>query len=311
MALAPIGISTYSRINHLKQTIEALQNNSLAKDSEIYIFSDAPQKGDEEKTAKVREYIHSVDGFKKVYIVEREVNGRVANNRGGIKQLLDEHGKMIWLEEDIVTASGFLTFMNYALDFYEDDENVLSITGYSPPFTNIEDYPEDVFILQRFSAWGFASWRNKFNPFKFGLNEHGIEDFLKNKKEIKEFKKNGEDMYPMLTAEYEGRIDALDVKLMYFEYKYGMYTLFPYKSLVQNIGHDGSGVHCGISDKFLHSKLWDKTDNFKFVKDIKVDKTILKANSKFRKLGLKHNIVNCLKFFRLYYIVKKVVNIFR
>ena len=133
MKLAPIGISTYCRLNHLKQTIIALQRNTLAKESELYIFSDAQKQGDEERVAKVREYIYTIDGFKKIHIVERKTNGRVANNRGGMKHLLEKYGKMIWLEEDIVTTSGFLQFVNEALEFYKDDERIISITGYSPP----------------------------------------------------------------------------------------------------------------------------------------------------------------------------------
>jgi hypothetical protein len=87
--LAPVAVCTYSRINHLRQTIEALQNNILAKETELYIFSDAPQKGDEAMVATVREYIHTVDGFKKVHIVERKTNGMIANLFGAIQQLLD------------------------------------------------------------------------------------------------------------------------------------------------------------------------------------------------------------------------------
>ncbi len=39
-SLAPIALFVYNRIDHTKQTIQALQNNYLAKDSELFIFSD-------------------------------------------------------------------------------------------------------------------------------------------------------------------------------------------------------------------------------------------------------------------------------
>ncbi len=306
--LAPIGISTYSRLNHLQQTIDALRKNTLAKQSELYIFSDAPRVGDEEIVANVRAYINTLsDGFKKIHIIERIENGRMANNRGGIKQLLDKFGKIIFLEEDIVTAPGFLQYMNNALEVYKDDEDILSITGYTPPIVIPASYKQTCFVLQRFSAWGFATWKHKFNPFGFDVHQHGVKEFLENKKEIKKFMENGEDMYKMLLLEDENKIDALDVKIMYYQYRYNKYTLYPVDSLVQNIGHDGSGIHCGNSDKFHHDKLWKKENDFKFLNDIQVNEKIKKANYNFRrnpKIGIREKVVDLIKKVGLYSILK-------
>jgi hypothetical protein len=306
MELAPIGVSTYSRINHIKQTIEALQKNTLAKQSELYIFSDAPQKGDEEIVQKVRDYIDTVDGFKKVHVIKRETNGRVANNRGGFQWLLDTYGKAIFLEDDIVTAAGFLQYMNDALEFYKDDDKILTISGYCPTFKFPKEYKDDVFILQRHSSWGMATWGHKLNLFSLDLKNHGFEEFLKDKKAIKEFQKNGEDMLNMVMADYNDELDGLDVKLMYYEYKYSKYSLFPSKSLVQNIGHDGTGLHCGITDKFAHETLWNKVNDFKFPKDIKVDERIRKVNYKFRSMGVKGKLINLTKKVGIYHGLKKI-----
>ena len=310
--LAPIGVSTYSRLKHLKQTIEALQKNTLAKQSELYIFSDGPQQGDKENVAKVREYIHTIDGFKKVYIIEREINGRVANNRGGIKQLLDKFGKIIWLEEDIVTAPGFLRYMNEALEFYKKDERIISISGYCPPFKFPKEYREEVFLLQRFSAWGFATWKEKFDPFGFELAKHDIDGFFQDKKAIKDFKLNGENTYRMLLSEYKNEINALDIKIAYYVYKYNMYSLFPKKSFVQNIGHDGTGEHCGTSILFNHEKLQDKVDGFKFIDKVQSDETIKILDRKFReikwKLKIRYQIIDFLEYLKIYSYVRKSIN---
>jgi len=295
MQLAPIGITTYSRINHLKQTIEALQRNTLAQESQLYIFSDAPQKGDEEIVAKIREYIDTVDGFKKVHVVKRETNGRVANSRGGYQWLLEKYGRAIFLEDDIVTAPGFLQYMNDALEFYETDDKVLTISGYCPTFKLPQGYNDDVFILQRHSSWGSATWEHKLNLFNLDLVDHGFENFLKDEKSIRKFQRNGGDMLSMCISDFEGELDGLDVKLMYYEYKYDKFSLYPRKSLVQNIGHDGTGVHCGRTNRFYHKELWSKTDNFKFIKDIKVDNRIQKANHNFRSSSFKGIVVKIIK----------------
>lgn len=41
MDLAPIVLFTYNRPWHVQQTVKALQNNDLADESKLYIFSDA------------------------------------------------------------------------------------------------------------------------------------------------------------------------------------------------------------------------------------------------------------------------------
>ena len=198
---APVAVSTYARVEHFKRTIEALKKNTLASVSELYIFSDAPRMGDEEKVMHIRRYAHSLDGFKKIHVVERGNNDRIANNRGGMKTLLDQFGRMIFLEEDIVTAPGFLQFMNDALEYYRDHDRILSITGYCPPLSIPRDLKIDCFVLQRFCAWGFGAWRHKFDPFSFALQSHGVDQFFKDRNEIRRFKENGEDMMTMLLRE--------------------------------------------------------------------------------------------------------------
>ncbi len=296
--LAPIGISVYSRIVHLIKVIEALKRNTLAIDSDLYIFSDAPKIGDNEEVEKMRKYLYTINGFKNVYVIERKENCRIKNNRDGMKQLLEQYGCMIYLEEDIVTAPGFLSFMNEALVFYKNNNTILSITSYSSPFKIPKSYDYDVYLLQRFNAWGFATWNDRFDPYGFDIHDNGIDEFFSSKKNIMEFKKNGEDSYRMLLAEFNNELDALDVKITFYEYMNDMYTLYPSKPLVQNIGLDGSGVHCGVSDKFHHEKLWSKKDNFMFIDNISVDEKIRIEQYKFRQVNIRDKLSLFVNRFR-------------
>lgn len=282
--LAPVGVSTYIRLGHLKQTISALKKNTLAKQSRLFVFSDAPKAGDEDKVRKVREYLHTIDGFKTVTIIERRENSRVKNNRGGMKQLLDEAGKCIFLEEDVVTAPGFLEFMNQALDFYRNDHSILSIAGYGLPLS-IQDYKNDAYALSRFNAWGFGIWQREFQLVEY-ISKKEYADFLCNKEAVGRFiRGGGEDMLNMLELEVSGKIDAFDVKAMFCQFKKEMLTVYPKKSLVQNIGHDGTGIHCGKTYKFKHNKLWDKLTGFIFLENPQIDERVRKANYAFREQG--------------------------
>ena len=303
--LAPIGLSVYIRFVHIKETIEALQKNTLAESSELYIFSDAPRKGDEEKVKIVREYLKTIDGFKNITVFERKKNSIAINNLSGIKYLLDNYGKMIFLEEDIVTAPGFLKYINDALEFYKDDDRILSITGYCPPIEIPDDYKHDVFIVQGFNAWGMAMYKNKYNMIG-DVEESDYLEIANNKKLRNDFTQNcGEGMFSLLKIESRGEIDALDVKATYHQFKSNMYTMHPIKSLVQNIGNDGSGVHCSANNKF-DVELWDKVDGFNFVKDIQTDNRILRPLYNFRKLDTKTKIAEISKKIGLYPILKTI-----
>jgi len=285
--LSPIGLSAYHRLEHVKKTVQALKHNFLAPESELFIFSDAPKSGDEEKVYMVREYLKTINGFKNVTVVERTNNSRVKNNRGGIKFLLEEYGKIIFLEEDILTSPNFLTFMNRALDFYKDDDRIISISGYSPPIIISNNYTKDIYLSYRFSAWGFGVWKDRYDMIDFNLN--GIKDFFLNNLGLREFCRGGEDMLPMLLYESEGELDALDVKFFYTQYKKNMYTIYPKESLVQNIGFDGSGLHCGESNKFNTEVDRNKRVHF-FERNIEIDPHIMAANFQFRKIPFKHKI---------------------
>jgi len=269
--LAPIGISTYSRINHLKQTVEALQKNTLAKESELYIFSDAPQKGDEEIVTKVREYIHTVDGFKKIHIVEREINGRVSNNRGGMKQLLDEYGKMIWLEDDNVVSSSFLKYMNDGLDFYEKNKKIVAISGYNVPAKFPDDYVHDYYFSSYFNAWGFATWADRGFLDIVNYNDQ-YNEMMADKKLCKKVRKVHPKLINGMKLIQEGKLNAGDYKVVFHLIKNDLFTIKPIKSFVDNIGHDGSGVHCGVNDRFQNIKL--NKQEIKFVKDLKYNEYI-------------------------------------
>ncbi|MEX1014716.1 MAG: hypothetical protein WDZ80_06160 [Candidatus Paceibacterota bacterium] len=275
--LSPIGVSAYCRLDHLKKTINALKNNEYAKDSNLYIFSDGPGRGYEEKVKIMRSYIDIVDGFKNVTLIKRKRNNRVYNNREGMQYLLNKYGKMIWLEEDIVTSRYFLMYMNDALNIYEHDERIISIAGYCPPIKIRSSYSKDTFILKRFNAWGFGTWKHKFDPFSFTID---LETYRNNIEHLrKKFSLYGKDVLDMIWREAIGDIDALDVKVMYHQILNDMYTVYPIKSMSLNIGHDGTGLHCGSTKKY-DVQLSKKKLNLETIK--KEDKYIISNHKKFR-----------------------------
>jgi GT2 family glycosyltransferase len=249
--LAPIVLFVYNRPWHTKQTIEALQKNELANESELFIYSDEA-KNENARTSvdKVRKFINSIDRFKKVTIIKREKNWGLANSViDGVTKIVNEYGKIIVLEDDLVTSPYFLKFMNDALEFYKNEKNIMSISGYTYPFDMPREYNKDVFLFYRSSSWGWAIWQDKWNKINFDLKKE--DEIFKNISLQKRLNLGGDDLYEMLKNQLEGKINSWAIRFALYHSLFNSMTVYSVQSLVQNIGHDNSGTHCGISN------MWD------------------------------------------------------
>ena len=244
--LSPIVIFVYNRLKHTQITIEALQNNHLAGESDLYIFSDAPKSDvDFAKTEEVRKYISQINGFKSIKIVERKANFGLAKSIvDGVTKVVSKHERIIVLEDDMVTSPYFLTYMNEALDKYAGDDRVASIHGYVYPVKR--SLPE-TFFLRGADCWGWATWRrgwSLFNP-----NGQYLLDELRKRKLVNEFNFNGAYSYSkMLEEQINGANNSWAVRWHASAFLAEKLTLYPGRSLVNNIGNDASGTHCGESN---------------------------------------------------------------
>jgi hypothetical protein len=165
---APIILFVYNRPWHTKQTVEALQKNELAKDSELFIYSDAPRDASAEQAVQeVREYIRNIDGFKNITIVERDENWGLAKSIiDGVTKIVNEYGKVIVLEDDHVTSKYFLNYMNDALEFYKDTKEVWHISGWNYPLGGIFS-SKKTFLWRVMNCWGWATWADRWQHFEY------------------------------------------------------------------------------------------------------------------------------------------------
>jgi GT2 family glycosyltransferase len=155
---APIALFVYNRPEHTRRTIKFLQNNLLADESRLFIFSDAAKDpSQEEKVAAVREIIRSVGGFKSVEIVERKENFGLADSIiAGVSALCSDYGKVIVFEDDLITGPYTLQYFNEALRLYQDVEKVMHIGAYMYPL-KVKNLPQ-TFFYRAASSWGWATW---------------------------------------------------------------------------------------------------------------------------------------------------------
>ena len=120
LSTAPVALFVYNRLHNTKQTIEHLKKNKLADRTPLYIFSDGGKdKRSWKEVNRLRKYLHTIDGFGEVHIVERPENYYLENNIiEGIAYVLQHHDTIIVLEDDICTSPVFLEYMNNALNKY-------------------------------------------------------------------------------------------------------------------------------------------------------------------------------------------------
>lgn len=242
MSLSPILLFVYNRPEHTRLTLEALKKNHLSDSSSLYIFSDGYRnETDREEVMKVRELIRSFEGFAAIHIEEKRENVGLARNIiEGVTRVVNEHGKVIVLEDDLITSPYFLTFMNNVLDRYEQEEKIAHVQGFCFPLQGLPD----AFLIKWTGSWGWATWKRAwdlFNPDGEAL----LTEIMK-KKLNREFDFNGN--YPftrMLRRQVNGENDSWAIRWNASLFLNNKLSVNAGKSLVQNIGFDGSGRHSG------------------------------------------------------------------
>lgn len=250
MAPAPIALFVYNRSDHVLRTLSALQANALARKSHLCVFSDGPNGSqDIARVEAVRRIVKGITGFDKISIREQSENlGLAKSIMTGVTELAAAYGRVIVLEDDLVVAPGFLTFMNAALERYEKDQQVMQVSGYMFPVERPKRLGQ-TFFCRVPTSWGWATWARAWES--FNLDSTQMLESLRPPDRREAFNLNG--AYPYfehLTQQAEGKLDVWGVRWYASMFTAGGLCLYPSQSLVQNIGMDGTGVHCGHSSQF-------------------------------------------------------------
>jgi len=269
--LAPIALFVYNRAEHTRRTLESLRANKLAEKSGLFVFSDGPKnESGMPAVASVRKLLREIDGFKSVKIVERTRNMGLANSViAGITQLCEEFGRAIAVEDDLQTSPDFLTFMNCALDRYVNEPNVYSVSGFNFSIRVPESYPYDAYCTYRSMSWGWGTWRNRWEKADWNVSDYA--SFSRDRNQQRMFNRGGEDLSGILALQMAGCVDSWSIRWDYTHFKRNALALLPVVSRVNNIGFDGSGVHCrhaGAGQSPLPMEC--KTD-YRFPKTIEAD----------------------------------------
>jgi hypothetical protein len=277
---SPIVLFTYKRHETLQKTVNALAANLYASDSDLIIFSDgAKYLKDESKVRELRTYLKTIEGFKSIVVHESSTNkGLAISIIQGVSSVLKDYPSAIVLEDDLITSRNFLAFMNESLSFYQDNPQVLSISGFSPIIKGLRE--NEVYFTQRSSSWGWACWSDRWSKIDWKCDFYN--EFKNNRQMKSLFNKMGSDMSLMMKRQMEGNINSWAIRFCFHQFIHQMYSVHPAISKIENIGISDIDATNTIQKYNRFSVTLDNSGNeaFAFKNQISLDAKVIKQFKK-------------------------------
>lgn len=263
-----VAIFTYKRSYHTEKVLTALKNNKVLPEK-LFLFQDGLKDSDnDDEWNKVNTLIKSVDWCDNEVIVSKRNKGLADSIEFGVDYVFMHYDMIVVLEDDCIPHPEFMTFMVQALNRYQNDKKVYSVSGYSYP-VDIPNIEVDAYFTRRISSWGWGTWKDRW--VKYSRDYRILGRILNNKELSKQLHIWGEDLECYLLGNVYGNCDSWATFWAYTVIEHKGYCLSPYKSLIKNIGFDGTGVHCGIGEitQYLYE---EDICNFRFPEQIEISK---------------------------------------
>jgi|GEM_PF-653478 len=243
----PVVVVVYNRPKHTLEVLKALKQHDIKN---LYIFSDAPKRKEHEQDVSlVRRLIHSID-WTTPKIIEREENlGLAKSIVSAADYVFEKHDRLILLEDDCVPQQHFFDFIHTCLEKYRDNPKVFGVSGYSVsvPGQLLQKYPYDLYFSPRIGSWGWATWKRAWQHYGRDLRELIVSA---NEKKI-DLSQGGNDIPIAVERFLKGQLkDVWTLNWVLSVYLNNGYYIYPTRSHIDNVGMDGTGLHCGKTDKY-------------------------------------------------------------
>lgn len=279
--LFPIILFTYNRLSTLKEAVSSLQENALAVQSDLIVFSDGPNLSkprDWEKVEEVRKFLHTLQGFKSIEIREQKENkGCATSVKEGVSEIVERFGAVIVLEDDLLVSPHFLRYMNEALVRYKTQKEVFLINGFSlspgvmkyPP-----GYAEDGYFLLRNHSYGWGIWADRWESCIW--DREVLKSWFRERIFREDFCRAGVDLIPMLERHLRDRISSWAVVVSANIARQKKICLTSHYSYVSAIPNE-EGTHIRGIEKRAFNDLSLAKENIIWPNELKPDPEILKA----------------------------------
>lgn len=246
MHRSPIAMFCFNRPIHTRHVLEALARCKFADQHDLYVFIDGPRTEQERELTDAVAVLMEALPFRSTHVYRSNANrGLFAAITEGVSRTLEQHPRVIVLEDDLVPHPAFLEYMNDALDRYQLDQRVACIHGYALPISGLPEF----YFLRGGDCWGWATWRDRWELFCPDpaelirkLIERDALDFYMDSQ--------GTTSLRLLCDRARKRNQSWAILWHASLWLAGRLTLNPGTSFVRNIGNDGSGTHSGTSSRF-------------------------------------------------------------
>jgi len=292
---APVVAFAYNRADKIIKCLESIERNEEAKETDLIVYCDgAKSEKGLVKVEKTREALRAYKdraGFSSVKIVEAPKNKGLAKSIiEGVTEVVEQYGRVIVVEDDLIVSAKFLEYMNGALDFYEENSNVGAISGYTYPLDGLKDYKKDVYLMHKGDCWGWATWKEAWD--KASWADVDYDAYFKDGDLRRKFEntENGWDL--LMVLQYQGKISSWAVRWVLSLLKRNLWTVYPKESYVTNAGFDGSGTHSSKTEEdhyFTKLATDDKKCSFElFEPDRRLEKEAARFPRKGFGMGAKY-----------------------
>lgn len=238
--LAPLVIFAFNRPDALLRLKQSLEKNMLYAESEVFIYVDGP-RNDVEKQ-KVGEVVKIAQTMTDHLFVAPKNQGLANSVIKGVSEVVNQYGKVIVLEDDLVVTPNFLVFMNQALEVYQDNPSIISVCGYGLKIRRPKGYQGDVYLSNRSSSWGWGTWKDRWENVDWEVKDWT--ELSQDKQQQRAFYRGGSDMYGMLRDYMEGRNKSWAIRFCYSQFKQQKYAVCPFLSKVDNEGFGAEATNC-------------------------------------------------------------------
>ena len=247
---APVIIFAFNRYDLFVQLISSLKNNHYSTQTDLFIFIDGPRNQyDKQEINKIVNFIPLIGHFKSINVYSSEVNKGLANSIiSGVSEIINIYGKAIILEDDLMCSTNFLKFMNDSLNYYQENKNVFSISGYSYNFPLKNVSVCDVYFHNRNSTWGWATWKDRWNGCIW--DKQYFENEVKDLQNIKILRDSCNDLPNLLNKYLTNKINSWAIRWTYYQYKHQGLTVYPILSKTRNVGFDHRATHTKNETRF-------------------------------------------------------------
>lgn len=226
--MIPVILFAYARPDLLNQTLECLKQNHIPL---LYAFSDGAKTPERQPAVEhVRQQLRAID-WCEVKLVERKDNWGLGRSiLAGVTQVLQQHEAVIVFEDDLVCVPGTYDYLCCALDNYRNENQVMSITGWTHPHITPSDVINQPYFDGRAECWVWGTWQRAW---------HGMQDDAKTL--MQKCRTEGIDIYrygadlPMM-AEIELEKNIWAVRFLYWHLLNSGLCIRPPWSMVEHIG---------------------------------------------------------------------------